>query len=285
MSEPGKPSSALQAVGLYKETHEGEIAPRLKEQTFLAHVSWYTALSLSGIGMFIEAYVLITTGQVQTLWNAEYPECWQAGKSVHCPNLIECCGTFSNDPLVNGTCVPRNPQMCNADGTYPSELHCTHKVKNAATYAEFAGIMIGMVCLGLLSDVIGRVRAGVVTSTIAFISVIVMAFYQNSNINKQFTVFAVFFGIYGFGVGGEYPISGTNAAMHHYEEIVVTGDAEEDRRNAVIVERKSTARRGETINMAFAMQGVGATVGSLFVLILIFFAGQTQVDWYVLFLS
>ena len=169
------------------------------------------------------------------------------------------------------------------DGTYPSELHCTHRGQHALSYSEFAGIMVGMLSLGLLSDVIGRVRAGIVTSTIAFISVMVMAFYQNSDINKQFSIFAVFFGIYGFGVGGEYPISATNAAMHHYEEIVVTGDAEEDRSRAMIVERKSTARRGETIAMAFAMQGVGATVGSLFCLILIYFAGQTQVDWYVLF--
>ena len=41
---------------------------------------------------------------------------------------------------------------------------------------------------------------------------------------------------------------------------------------------EKTARRGETIGFVFAMQGVGAVVGSLFLVILIYFAGEENVE-------
>ena len=43
-------------------------------------------------------------------------------------------------------------------------------------------------------------------------------------------------------------------------------------------ERERTARRGETIAMVFAMQGVGAVVGSVFLVCLIYFGEQGRVD-------
>jgi MFS family permease len=46
------------------------------------------------------------------------------------------------------------------------------------------------------------------------------------------------------------------------------------------MEKAKTARRGETISLVFAMQGVGAVVGSLLLLSLIFFSGQGRVDCY-----
>jgi len=46
----------------------------------------------------------------------------------------------------------------------------------------------------------------------------------------------------------------------------------------VIREKERTVRRGETISLVFAMQGVGAVVGSLFVVCLLFFARQGYVN-------
>jgi hypothetical protein len=43
-------------------------------------------------------------------------------------------------------------------------------------------------------------------------------------------------------------------------------------------DHERTARRGETIGFVFAMQGVGAVTGSVFLLVLIHFAGQSYVE-------
>jgi MFS family permease len=45
-------------------------------------------------------------------------------------------------------------------------------------------------------------------------------------------------------------------------------------------DKEKTARRGETIGIVFAMQGVGAVVGSTFFLVLIYFSdqGDTECD-------
>jgi hypothetical protein len=44
------------------------------------------------------------------------------------------------------------------------------------------------------------------------------------------------------------------------------------------VEKAKSDRRGETIALVFAMQGVGAVVGSIFLLCLIYFSNQTRSD-------
>jgi MFS family permease len=44
------------------------------------------------------------------------------------------------------------------------------------------------------------------------------------------------------------------------------------------METAKTARRGETIALVFAMQGIGAVVGSVFLLSLIYFSNQTRID-------
>lgn len=273
-----RPSKALLAEGLH-QPEGGDIPPRFEPGSFHARISWFAAICLSGIGMFIEAYVIISTGQIKSIWKYEYPECWQPSKKQHCPNLIACCGLFPNTPEVNGTCVPQFPEFCDANGEYPSDRLCTHRGTHALSYTEFAGIMAGMVFMGLTTDFIGRVRAGVLTSCIMIAGVTLMGFYENNNLNDQFIAFAVFFGFFGIGVGGEYPITATNAAVHNFEVAMIAGDEESEHEQRMVIERNATARRGETIALAFAMQGAGAVVGSIFILILIYFSGQSKNDW------
>jgi hypothetical protein len=59
-----------------------------------------------------------------------------------------------------------------------------------------------------------------------------MTFYKNNKYNRLFLVWALFSGIFGLGVGGEYPLAASNAAAHHAEEV---GDSlvldDEDRRH------------------------------------------------------
>ena len=80
-------------------------------------------------------------------------------------------------------------------------------------------------------------------------------------------------------VGGEYPLTAASAASHHIESMEEAAlDNAERHRIRVLREKERSIRRGETISLVFAMQGVGAVIGSLFVLVLIYFGRQTHVD-------
>lgn len=273
-------SQALRAEGLHQPELAAELPPRAEEQTFRGYLRWYGAICVSGLGMFMEAYILITTGQVKSLWKNQYPTCWASGSDQHCPNLIECCGLFPNTPtLANGTCVPQFPEFCQADGTYPGNAKCHHRATHALSYSEFAGIMAGMVFMGLTADYIGRVNAGVITACMQIVGVTMMAFVSTDNLRGQFLTFAAFFGLFGMGVGGEYPITATNAAVHNFMVSYEGLNEEEEKEKRKRVEANATTRRGETIALAFTMQGVGAVTGSLFVVIMIYFGQQQTNSW------
>jgi MFS family permease len=254
-----------------------ELPARFEPGSSKAKMTWFGALCIAGVGMFVEAYIIITTGQVKTIWKAQYPEC--LAHSAVCPNLVQCCGVFSNEPLTNGVCVPE-PGLCQADGTYPSGMVCNSGITGALSYVEFAGIMVGMLTFGKLADMFGRTRAGIIAALLQVVGVTLMAFYSSNNLNKQWLIFDIFYGIFGLGVGGEYPLTATNAAAHHAESLEdALMDDEERHRHRVMREKERTARRGETIAIVFSMQGVGAVVGSVFLLILIYFGYQERPNW------
>ena len=139
--------------------------------------------------------------------------------------------------------------------------------------------MLGMLTFGTLADLMGRTKAGILAGYLMFVGITLMTFYTDSNYNRLFLVWALFFGFFGIGVGGEYPLAASNAAAHHAEEV---GDAlldDEDRhRRRVLRDHARTARRGETIAIVFSMQGIGAMVGSFFLIILLYFADQTHIE-------
>ena len=94
-----------------------------------------------------------------------------------------------------------------------------------------------------------------------------------------FIIRSAFFGIFGLGVGGEYPLSASGAAAHHSASVEEAKMEDEERHKLRIMrDHERTARRGETIGCVFAMQGVGAVTGSLFLIVLIYFAGEGRVE-------
>lgn len=232
--------------------------------------------------MFVEAYVIITTGQVKTLWDAQFPVCFSADKDQICPNLIRCCGLFPNTPVdpTTGQCQPRNTEFCNADGTYPQSSLCNEAATNALSYSEFAGIMVGMVTFGAIADCIGHNNAGLLTSILMVGGITVMTFMNDKVTEDFFLIFAAFYAVFGLGVGGEYPLTASGAAAHHVSEMEdAKMDNDERRKHRILRDQERTARRGETIAVVFAMQGVGAVVGSLFLLMLLYFSGQSRSEW------
>ena len=77
----------------------------------------------------------------------------------------------------------------------------------------------------------------------------------------------------------QYPLTAAGAADHHVQQ---TEDAllddEDQHRYRVLLEVAKTARRGETISLIFAMQGLGAVFGSVVLLIQIYIAQQSRID-------
>lgn len=229
--------------------------------------------------MFMEAYVIITTGQVKTIWHANYPTCWDAASKQQCPDNILCCDLFPNTPA--SVCSNENAEsnVCLADGKYPESALCTERQLGAVSYAEFGGIMAGMVVFGAIADVIGRKRASGMTALLMIAGLSGVTFFDNATFSTLFLGFAVFFGVFGMGIGGEYPLTAAQAAEHsatRYQEALQ--DDEEQRHLRLIMEKAKTVRRGETLGLVFAMQGIGAVVGSLFLMAFIYFSDQAFSD-------
>lgn len=115
-----------------------------------------------------------------------------------CPNLIGCCGLFPNTPDTCGA-----DTLCTDDGFYQDELLCEPAVINSLSFVEFAGIMLGMLTFGKVADVFGKSFGGILAASFQVVGIVFMTFFKNVSINTQFIVFDVFFGVFGFGVGGE----------------------------------------------------------------------------------
>ena len=77
-----------------------DLPDRVQGGSVKAHLSWFGALCLAGIGMFVEAYLIITTGQIKSIWHAAYPTCWEPDKDMVCPENIQCCGLYPNVSLL-----------------------------------------------------------------------------------------------------------------------------------------------------------------------------------------
>lgn len=77
-------------------------------------------------------------------------------------------------------------------------------------------------------------------------------------------------------MGGEYPLSASSAAESHLEETEkALQDNMSQRHFRMELELAKSTRRGETLSMVFAMQGVGAVFGSLVLIALIYFGQQS----------
>mmetsp|Transcript_18647 Transcript_18647/g.26424 ORF Transcript_18647/g.26424 Transcript_18647/m.26424 type:complete len:522 (+) Transcript_18647:153-1718(+) len=256
--------------------------PSRHQGTVIRSLRWFLELSMKGIGMFAEAYVIITTGQIKTVWHAQYPECWSATKNQACPYNIQCLGLFPNTPTEGENGWTPNPNFCvQPENTYPPGVLCNKNVTSAISYAEFIGIMVGMVTFGYISDVLGRKVAKSLTSFIMIIGLAGMTFLEDQGPENErtfFIIWSVFFAIFGFGIGGEWPLSASGAAEQRlYSTEEALDPSLTDRERRVVIDLAKTVRRGETIGMAYSMQGVGTVFGSLVLMALIYFGLQSNV--------
>ncbi len=82
----------------------------------------------------------------------------------------------------------------------------------ASDYTQVLGIIIGMVLMGFVGDFVGRKWGSVTTACVMFIGGILLTCLDGVN-EKGFAInYIIAQFVFGFGVGGEYPMAAGSAA-------------------------------------------------------------------------
>ncbi|CAL8468731.1 g8271 [Coccomyxa elongata] len=117
---------------------------------------------------------------------------------------------------------------------------CGKTLTQAPDYTQIIGIILGMCFLGIIGDKIGRKWGSVTTASIMTFGAIMLT-CTNGTTTKGFTVmYLISQLVFGFGVGGEYPMAAGSAA----ERAEAGG-------------REMAKKRGREVVLTFSMQGVG----------------------------
>ncbi|TNY17701.1 major facilitator superfamily domain-containing protein [Rhodotorula diobovata] len=177
---------------------------------------------MTGMGLFVEGYVLFSIGNLTALFKSAWPTCW---------------------------------------GSYTD---CNENWVDAVTYLEILGIIVGQCIVGYEGDWIGRKFGLCQDALIMLIGSILLTGVWGTSLNAWVIAYGWSLFIYGIGVGGEYPMTGTKALE---QNIVGPAGAREDR-----------LHRGRNVVGAFLMQGWGQVFNqcSLLILLMIFHSGDTQ---------
>ncbi|KWU43916.1 MFS general substrate transporter [Rhodotorula sp. JG-1b] len=183
--------------------------------------AYWNKYVLTGMGLFVEGFVLFSIGNLKSLFASTWPQCW--GK---------------------------NPTVCDENWI------------NAINYTQTCGIIIGQAIVGIEGDWIGRKFGLCQDALIMLIGSILLTGTWSNNLNVWVIVYAWCLFIYGIGVGGEYPMTGTRAM----ETSAFGIDATRDDR----------LHRGRNVVGSFLMQGWGQVFNQaiLLICILIFSGGQ-----------
>ncbi|KAK1758271.1 putative inorganic phosphate transporter [Echria macrotheca] len=154
------------------------------------------------------------------------------------------------------------------EATYPecwgkNRTVCSGNWIAAVTYLEVIGIMVGQVAVGIIGDWIGRRWGLIQDAAIMFVGLLMITASWGLNLNGWVICYAWSLFFYGFGVGGEYPITATSSM----ENAVSAGK---------LSTREDRLHRGRKVTMAFLMQGWGQLINQalLIVLLLIFHHGS-----------
>ncbi|KAK1986307.1 major facilitator superfamily domain-containing protein [Colletotrichum cereale] len=137
-----------------------------------------------------------------------------------------------------------------------SHTVCSQNWVASVTYLEIVGIMIGQAAIGVIGDWIGRRYGLIQDAAIMFIGLLLLTGSWAASLQGWVIFYAWSLFFYGFGVGGEYPITATSSME-----------------NAVGAGRTSTRddrlHRGRKVTMAFLMQGWGQLVNQVVLIVLL----------------
>ncbi|BGP34388.1 hypothetical protein JCM10296v2_006208 [Rhodotorula toruloides] len=188
-------------------------------QPFRAYFNKYV---LTGMGLFVEGYVLFSIGNLKSLFKSAWPACW------------------------------KTHDVCNPNWT------------SAVSYLEIVGILMGQSIVGFEGDWIGRKFGLCQDALVMLIGAILLTSVWGVTLNGWVIAYAWSLFIYGFGVGGEYPMTGTRAL----ETKVYGPEGTRDDR----------LHRGRNVVGSFLMQGWGQVFNQCILLIclMIFNSGKTN---------
>lgn len=138
---------------------------------------------------------------------------------------------------------------------------CSGGLINSLTYTTVAGIIAGQLSLGFLADRIGRKWGSVITAALMLIGGILILASAGPTPSSLFLMYTTCQVIFGFGVGGEYPIASSSASER----------AEAD--------AHLQFKRGETVILVFAMQGWGNWFNTMILVVLLAAFGETKAPY------
>ena len=104
-------------------------------------------------------------------------------------------------------------------------------------YSQVIGIILGMGLMGYVGDMIGRKWGSVTTACVMFVGGILLTCLDGVNENGLAIMYIVAQFVFGFGVGGEYPMAAGSAA----ERAEAGGKAK-------------ASKRGREVLLTFSMQ-------------------------------
>jgi MFS family permease len=138
----------------------------------------YVEIATAGLGMFCEAYIIFSVGNISPFQKAMFPTCFETYED--CPKAV-----------------------------------IEQKVDS---YIQICGIMLGMLLMGVSADKMGRQWGSRVVGTIMLTGVILLTITPFAMTPFGYFVFFMAAQTwYGMGVGGEYPLASSTAAENAEE--------------------------------------------------------------------
>ncbi|RBQ72663.1 hypothetical protein FVER53590_01440 [Fusarium verticillioides] len=133
---------------------------------------------------------------------------------------------------------------------------CSHNWIASVTYLEIIGIMVGQAVVGVMGDWVGRRWGLIQDAAIMFVGLLMLTASWGLTLQGWVICYAWSLFFYGFGVGGEYPITATSSL-----EGVSSG--------GIISTREDRLHRGRRVTTAFLMQGWGQFVNQVILIVLL----------------
>ncbi|KAF4340042.1 inorganic phosphate permease [Fusarium beomiforme] len=133
---------------------------------------------------------------------------------------------------------------------------CSHNWVASVTYLEIIGIMVGQAVVGVMGDWVGRRWGLIQDAAIMFIGLLMLTASWGLTLQGWVICYAWSLFFYGFGVGGEYPITATSSL-----EGVSSGGR--------VSTREDRLHRGRRVTTAFLMQGWGQFVNQVILIVLL----------------
>ncbi|KAF5584385.1 inorganic phosphate permease [Fusarium pseudocircinatum] len=133
---------------------------------------------------------------------------------------------------------------------------CSHNWIASVTYLEIIGIMVGQAVVGVMGDWVGRRWGLIQDAAIMFVGLLMLTASWGLTLQGWVICYAWSLFFYGFGVGGEYPITATSSL-----EGVSSGGR--------ISTREDRLHRGRRVTTAFLMQGWGQFVNQVILIVLL----------------